>query len=155
MDHGERRLHTSVAAKLHHQRRIRYNHILVVILDTYKWVFRTWRCNPSSREAHDRKSLQPGNFLQEMERRLNVLRVRIQLFIIHRARPPNLAHDLALMAHGFDNIPRTGFSLGANERRTLGDPAQGLSEIFGAAHEGYLERVLVDVVLIVGGREHL
>ena len=90
-----------------------------------------------------------------MERRLNILRIRIQLLVVHGARPPNLTHDLTLMAYGFDNIPRTGFTLGTDERRTLGDPTQSLSQILGTAHEGDLERMLVYVVLIVSGSEHL
>ena len=59
------------------------------------------------------------------------------------------------MAHRFDDVSRAGLALGANHRRPFADPAQGLSQVAAAAHERDLEQVLVDVVSLVRGREHL
>ena len=45
--------------------------------------------------------------------------------------------------------------LGANESGALLDTAQGLAEVAAAADEGYGEVVLVDVIDVVGRRQHL
>ena len=59
------------------------------------------------------------------------------------------------MTHGLDDVAGAGLALGADHRRSLADPPQGLAEIGGAAHERNAERPLVDVVGLVGGRQHL
>ena len=69
--------------------------------------------------------------------------------------PLDLAGDLAHVAHGLDDVARPGLALGADHRRALRDPPQRLAEVGRAAHERDLERPLVDVVGLVGGREDL
>ena len=59
------------------------------------------------------------------------------------------------MAHRLDDIPGPGLALGADHRRTLADPPQGLAQVAAAADERHPELVLVDVVLLVGRRQHL
>ena len=59
------------------------------------------------------------------------------------------------MLGGLRHVPRPGLALGADHRRTLGDPPQGLAQVRRPAHERDGERVLVDVVAVVGRREHL
>lgn len=90
-----------------------------------------------------------------MERRLHVLGVRVQLLLAHDARLPDLARDRALVPHGLDDVPGARLALGADERGALRDAAERLAEVPRAADEGDLERVLVDVVLLVGGCEDL
>ena len=53
------------------------------------------------------------------------------------------------------HVAGTGLALGADHRRALGDPAQRLAQVGRAADERHLERPLVDVVRLVGRREHL
>ena len=50
---------------------------------------------------------------------------------------------------------RPGLPLGADHRSPLGDPPQRLAQVAAPAHEGDAEVVLVDVVHVVGGRQHL
>jgi len=57
--------------------------------------------------------------------------------------------------HGLDDVARARLALGADHRGALADPPQGLAEVRGAAHERDLEGPLVDVVRLVGGRQHL
>ncbi len=59
------------------------------------------------------------------------------------------------MAHGLDDVAGAGLALGADHGRALADPAQRLAEVGRAAHERDLEAPLVDVVGLVGGRQHL
>jgi len=59
------------------------------------------------------------------------------------------------VAHRFDDVATTRLALRADERRAFTDTAQRLAEVGGAAYEGNRERPLVDVVRLVGRREHL
>ena len=59
------------------------------------------------------------------------------------------------MPDGLHDVAGAGLALGADHRRALGDPTERLAEVARAAHERHRERPLVDVVLLVGGREHL
>ena len=52
-------------------------------------------------------------------------------------------------------LPVPGLALRADHRGALGDPAQRLAEVAAAADERHGERPLVDVELLVGGRQHL
>ena len=52
-------------------------------------------------------------------------------------------------------LPVPGLALRADHRRALAYPPQGLAEVGGAADERNLERVLVDVVRLVGGGQDL
>ncbi len=65
------------------------------------------------------------------------------------------AFDRADVAHGLDDVAGAGLTLGAHHGRTLVDATKGLAQVAGTAHEGHLELVLVDVVLVVSGCEHL
>ena len=58
------------------------------------------------------------------------------------------------MAHRLDDVAAAGLALAANHRRAFGDPPQRFAEIARTAHERHLELVLVDVVLVVGRRQH-
>lgn len=106
-------------------------------------------------KVNDGQPLQPRGLLEEMERRLQVLRVGVQLLLAHHARLADLAHDSALVADRLDDVTRASLALSADEGGALGDTAQGLAQVACTADERHLERVLVDVVLLVGGREHL
>ncbi len=65
----------------------------------------------------------------------------------------DLPADHAQVADGLDDVAGAGFALGADHRRSFADPAEGLAKVGGAADEWDLERPLVDVVGLVGGRE--
>src|SRR4051794_17627377 len=56
---------------------------------------------------------------------------------------------------GPDDVGRAGLALGADHRRALGDAAQCLAQVGGAADERNGERALRDVVRLVGRGEHL
>ena len=58
------------------------------------------------------------------------------------------------MLDGLDDVAGSGLSLGANHGRAFRDAAQSFAQIPGPAHKGGLERVLIDMVFVVGGREH-
>jgi hypothetical protein len=59
------------------------------------------------------------------------------------------------VAHRLDDVPAAGLALGADHGRALADATQRLAQIPAAADEGRAVGVLVDVVLLVGGGEHL
>ena len=58
------------------------------------------------------------------------------------------------MTDGLHDVTGTGLALRPDHRGALADPAQGLAQIPRAADERHGEPPLVDVVLLVGGREH-
>ena len=53
------------------------------------------------------------------------------------------------------DVARTGVALEPDHGGALGDPAHGLAEVPGAAHEGDREAALVDVVHLVRAGQHL
>ena len=59
------------------------------------------------------------------------------------------------MGDGVGGIAGAGLALGSNHGGALGEAPQCLTEVGGAAHERDGELPLVDVVGVVGGREHL
>ena len=56
---------------------------------------------------------------------------------------------------GLDDVAGAGLALGADHRRALGDAAQRLAQVGGAADERHGELALGDVVRLVGRGEHL
>lgn len=86
-----------------------------------------------------------------MERGLNILCVRVELFFIHDARLANLTRHGALVTDGFDDVAGACFAFRPDEGSALGDATQCLAEVAGATYKRNLETVLVDVVLFVRG----
>ncbi len=70
-----------------------------------------------------------------------------------RAEAADIAPDRAHVAHRLHHVAGAGLALAADHRRALCDTPQRLPEVGGAAHERHLERPLVDVVGLVGGRD--
>jgi hypothetical protein len=58
------------------------------------------------------------------------------------------------MTHGLDDVSGAGFALAADEARTFADAAQRFAEVRRTAHERHGELPLVDVVRLVGRRQH-
>ena len=104
---------------------------------------------------HDRKPAVGGDAANELERGAELLGGGRQLVGLERRQPADLARDRAQVADRLDDVAGAGLALGADHRRALADPAQRLAEVGRAAHERHLERPLVDVVGLVGGRQHL
>jgi len=94
------------------------------------------------------------NVLHEFERRAEIARAQHEFFFRHRGKDCDLVGDRANVAHGLDDIPAARFTLAANHRRAFGDAPERFTEIARAAHERHVVLVLVDVILIVGRREH-
>ncbi len=78
-----------------------------------------------------------------------------QLVLFHGGQAADLTQHGAGVADGLDHVTGAGFALGADHGRAFADAAEGLAQVAAAAHEGDLEVVLVDMVLLVGGGEHL
>ena len=98
--------------------------------------------------------LQARSLFEQMEWRLDILGVRVQLLLRHYARLADLTRDSTLMTHRLHNVTRTGFPLGADESRPLGYASEGLAKVARATDEWHLERVLIDVVFFVRGGKH-
>ena len=79
----------------------------------------------------------------------------VELFLAEDGEGLDLADDLAHVLDGVDDVAGAGLALGADHGRAFGDAAQGLAEVARAADEGRGEGVLVDVVDLIGGGEHL
>jgi hypothetical protein len=59
------------------------------------------------------------------------------------------------VADRLHDVAGAGLAFGPDHRRPLADTAKRFTEILGTAHEWRRERPLVDVVILVGGGEHL
>ena len=75
--------------------------------------------------------------------------------MVHALELADAGVDGARVAHSLDDVAGPRLALGADHRRTFGDAPRGLAKVAAAAHERHLERVLVDVVLLVRRRQHL
>jgi hypothetical protein len=79
----------------------------------------------------------------------------IEFFVVEHGKGFDLAHDLAHVLDGVDDVAGAGFTLRPDHGSAFGDAAQGFAEVARAADEGRGEGVLVDVVGLVGGGEDL
>ncbi len=73
-------------------------------------------------------------------------------------RPPRCAISIghrAHVAHRLDHVARARLALRAHHRGAFGDAPERLAQVAAPANERHREVPLVDVVLLVGGREHL
>ena len=96
-----------------------------------------------------------GDVLHELERRLQLLGGHEQLVLAHPLQTADLAVHVAQLADGLDDVAGPGLALRAHHRGALVDAAERLAEVPTAAHERHLERVLVDVVGLVGRGQDL
>jgi hypothetical protein len=69
--------------------------------------------------------------------------------------PADPAHHLAHVPDRVRDVAGAGLALGPDHRRALADPPQRLAQVAAAADERNGELPLVDVVVLVGRREHL
>ena len=110
---------------------------------------------PPAQNSTTGSSAAVRDLAHEVDRRLVLLGGGGQLRIVHHAEALDLARDAAHVADGLDDVARARLALGADHGRALGDAAQRLAEVGGAAHERDLEVPLVDVVGLVGGGQDL
>ena len=80
--------------------------------------------------------------------------LRIEFFFPQHGEDLHLLHDLADVLDGVDDVARARLALGADHGRAFGDAPQRFSQIARAADERHGERVLIDVMRFVGGRQH-
>ena len=113
------------------------------------------RRDPAGRERDDRQPAVLGDPLDELVRGAELLRLGVELLVAQRLQPPDAAEDGAHVRDRVDDVAGPRLALRADHRRALGDPPQRLAEVGAAADERDVEPPLVDVVLEVGGREHL
>ena len=106
-------------------------------------------------EERHRKPAAFGHLLDDLDRRVQLLGLGGELLAAQHAELLDATDDPPQVANRLDDVARAGLALGADHGRALSDPPQGLPEVGRAAHEGDLERVLVDVMRLVGGSEHL
>ena len=125
-------------AERHHQRRVRR------------------RRDAAGAEQHDGQPPVARDVADELERRAAAPWPRVGSSSAPSTPRRAISRaDAAHVAHRLDDVAGARLALGADHRRALADPAQRLAEVRRAADERHLEVPLVDVVALVGGREHL
>ena len=80
---------------------------------------------------------------------LNILRICIELFLVHDASFSDFAHDRTLVSDCLNHIPCTGFALCSDKRSALRNTTEGLSQVPGPTDKRDFEGVLVYVMLFV------
>ena len=95
------------------------------------------------------------HFLEQGVRYTELLGGLEELIFRHSCYAANLALHSAHVRHGLNNVARARLALGANHGSALGDAAKSLAQIACAAYERHSELRLVDVVHVIGGRQHL
>src|SRR5712691_736017 len=127
----------AVHAELHHQRRV------------------CRRGDATRREVDDGQAAETLAFDEQLDRRADLLGFTHELGVAQTVQLANPGVHGPGMSHRLDHVPGLRLTLGANHRRTFGDSSQRLAEVATATDEWNLERMLVDVVLLVGGCQHL
>ena len=117
---------------------------------------RVGRCrDPARGERHDGKPTVLGHPAHELVRRAQLLRLGVELLVAQRLQPADPAEDRAHVRDRVDDVARAGLALRADHRGAFGDAPERLAEVRAAADERHGELPLVDVVLEVGGSQHL
>src|SRR5207253_2514655 len=124
-------------AQLHHQRRVRR------------------RGDATRGEVHHGQRSRLVDLLYQLVRRVESLCFGHQLIAPQRLQPADATLHRAHVAHRLDDVAGARLTLGADHRGALADAPQRFTEVARAAYEGYRELPLVDVVLLIRGREHL
>lgn len=91
----------------------------------------------------------------QFDRNLQLFGCLKELIIAQSDNVTDLLLDLAHVAHGLDDVARARLALGANHRGALGNTAQRLAQIAGAADKRHVKLGLVDVINVIGGGENL
>src|SRR5436190_20662162 len=104
------------------------------------------RRDPARAEQRDREPACLSDLLEHLERRPQLLRLGCTMLAAESPEPLDPADDPAQMTNRLHDVPGARLALGANHRRALADPPQGLAEVGRSADERDLEGVLVDVM---------
>ena len=96
----------------------------------------------------------PGDLDDQIVGRAQVLGLGHQLFFAQRGQLADLVQHRARVADSLDDVAGAGLALGADHGRAFADAAQRLAQVAAAADKRHLEVVLVDVVRLVGRRQH-
>ncbi len=91
----------------------------------------------------------------QFHRRTDVLSVGNQFLVSQGGDMFDLSLHRPHVSHRFHDVAGTGLTFGADHGRAFGDAAEGFPQIPAAAYKRHFELVLVDVILLIGGREHL
>ena len=123
----------AVGAQLHAQRRIRRGG------------------DPAGGERDNGQAPVLGHPADELERRLQLLRLGVELLGGERPQAADVAEDRAHVADGVDDVARARLALRADHGRALAQAPQRLAQVATAADEGDAEGPLVDVVASSAG----
>ncbi len=110
---------------------------------------------PPGAEQRHRQLAGLGDLLDQRHRGPELLGPVVGLGAVGLGDLADVAQDRAQVAHRLDDVAGAGLALGADHGRALADAPQRLAEVGGAAHERHGEGPLVDVVGLVGRRQHL
>src|ERR1035437_9623275 len=109
---------------------------------------------PPAGEIWDGKLPCFGDDADQLVRGLMLFGFGVKFFFAEDGENFHLLDDLADVLDGVDYVAGAGFAFGADHAGAFRNAAESFAQIAGAADEGDLESVLVDVVSFVGGGEH-
>ena len=81
-----------------------------------KLEIRTRSGKTASGEVYNRQTLETRSLLEQVERRLDLLGVDVELLLAHDTALADLAHDGALVPYGLDDVAGASLALGPDER---------------------------------------
>ena len=94
------------------------------------------------------------NFAHEFIRRAQIPRRRHKFVVGHILDAAHFAKHLAGVPNRLYDVAGAGLALGADHSGAFADAAERLAQVAAAAHKRHFEIVLVDVIVLVGGRQH-
>lgn len=109
----------------------------------------------ASRKGDHRKPAGGANLLNELDRNTKLLGEGEDLVWAEGLQLADLRVDVTGVADGLDDVAGASVALQPDHSSALGDAAESLTEVLGAAHKWHLEGALVNVVRLIGGGEHL
>lgn len=115
--------------------------------------------NTTSSKVDDRQAAQLGSLAQQLNVNLELAGELTETDDATLGKSSlglgNVAVDSLHVADSLDDVASAGLALGSDHGSTLGDAAQGLAEVSATTDKGHAEGALLDVALVVGGRQDL
>src|ERR1019366_10483775 len=112
------------------------------------------RGNAAGGEVRHRKPALAGNPADQLEGGAHFFGFTHQFLFRQGGQHFDLANNGADVPHSFHHVAGTGFSFSADQGGAFGDAAQRFAQIPRSADKGHLKEVLVDVVFLIGRRQH-
>src|SRR5438445_8783371 len=109
----------------------------------------------TGREVDHRQATELLTLDEHLDRSADLLGLMHELCVVHSQKPADTRVDSPCVANRLDDVAYACLALGPDHRGAFRKTPRRFTHVAAAPNERDLERVLVDMVFLVGGSEHL